>query len=115
MEKTVPGTTLLCAPSSVRSAMAVGNVLPVNFHPKLRRCSLLYNGSFHKSYSQRRRASGGSGLERLPDEGAMLLEALEVLGFFVRGTLLPESPQDLQPTFAQATKSARMTMAGIPF
>src|SRR5437899_1427333 len=80
-----------------------------------RRCSLFYNGSFHKSYSQGRRASGGSGLEPLPDEGAMLLEALEVLGFFVRGTLLPESPQDLQPTFAQATKSARMTMAGIPF
>src|SRR5438132_12949942 len=83
--------------------------------PKLRRCSLLYNCSFHKGYSRGGRASGGSVLEYLPDEGAMLLEALEVLGFLVRSALLPESPEDLQPTFAQATKSAGMTMTRIAF
>src|SRR2546423_14329336 len=80
-----------------------------------RRCSLLYKWSFHKGYSRRGRASAGSVLEYLPDEGAMLLEALEVLGFLVRSALLPESPEDLQPAFAQATKSAGMTVARIAF
>jgi hypothetical protein len=45
----------------------------------------------------------------------MSLEAFEVLGLFIGGVVLPESPEQLQPAFAQAPERAGVGMALVAF
>src|SRR6516162_4733854 len=51
-------------------------------------------------------------LKSLPDEGPTLLEALQMLAFVISRVVMPQSPEDLQPAFAQTTQRAGVGMAG---
>src|SRR5882672_8422905 len=82
---------------------------------KPHRCSLFRKWLFHKSYSQAGCGLSGLVLEAPPYERTVLLESLKVLGFVIGRAVLPHSPQYFEPALAQATQSAGMVMALVPF